>query len=229
MSLDKKAILKDIEVLIRSIKVHYDNIENEHRIPTIELELITSKIRKLHEKSIVYNHLHYLEEEQIQSARRLKLDQLIFKHNSDEKIEQTNTEAISSKLYDAQLKFEEKVTSMQKAQEEKEPVSENNPTIDADKDLVNEEASNFLKKDTNLAQETNFKPIQLGSKIGINDRFRFIKNLFGGNGMAMEEALKEIEQCQSAQALNDCITQLKKKNHWHEEDETVIDFMSLVK
>jgi hypothetical protein len=173
--------------------------------------------------------LHYLEEEQIQSARRLKLDQLIFKHNSDEKIEQTNTEAISSKLYDAQLKFEEKVTSMQKAQEEKEPVSENNPTIEADKDLVNEEASNFLKKDTNLAQETNFKPIQLGSKIGINDRFRFIKNLFGGNGMAMEEALKEIEQCQSAQALNDCITQLKKKNQWHEEDETVIDFMSLVK
>jgi hypothetical protein len=52
MSLDKKAILKEIEVLIRSIKVHYDNIENEYRIPTIELELITSKIRKLHEKSI---------------------------------------------------------------------------------------------------------------------------------------------------------------------------------
>ena len=61
MSLDKKAILKEIEVLIRSIKVHYDNIENEYRIPTIELELITSKIRKLHEKSIIYNHfLQYL-------------------------------------------------------------------------------------------------------------------------------------------------------------------------
>ena len=78
MSLDKKAILKEIEVLIRSIKVHYDNIENEHRIPTIELELITSKIRKLHEKSIIYNHLHYMEEDQIQSAKRSKIDQLIF-------------------------------------------------------------------------------------------------------------------------------------------------------
>ena len=75
MNQDKKSILQEIEVLIRSIKVHYDNLENESRIPTIELELITSKIRKLHEKSIIYNHLHYLEEEQNQLLKRLKQEE----------------------------------------------------------------------------------------------------------------------------------------------------------
>jgi hypothetical protein len=60
--MNKKEIGKEIEVLIRSIKLHYDNIAEEVRIPTIELELITAKIRKLHEKSIIFNHMHMMEE-----------------------------------------------------------------------------------------------------------------------------------------------------------------------
>jgi hypothetical protein len=115
MSLDKKAILKEIEVLIRSIKVHYDNIENEYRIPTIELELITSKIRKLHEKSIIYNHLHYLEEEQLQSSKRMRFDHLIMKHAAEDELnEGMKVEPKPNEIYTTQLKFEEKVATFEK-------------------------------------------------------------------------------------------------------------------
>ena len=71
LQMNKKEIGKEIETLIRSIKLHYDNIAEEVRIPTIELELITAKIRKLHEKSIVFNHLHMIEE-QMNKMKRLE-------------------------------------------------------------------------------------------------------------------------------------------------------------
>lgn len=63
--MSRRELHQEIEQLIHSIKLHYSQINSEVRIPSIELELITSKIRKLHEKSIVYNHLHTLEEKGI--------------------------------------------------------------------------------------------------------------------------------------------------------------------
>lgn len=226
MSLDKKAILKDIEVLIRSIKVHYDNIENEHRIPTIELELITSKIRKLHEKSIIYNHLHYMEEEQLQSTKRLKLDHIIFKHSStDEVMEEINIEHKKNELFDSQIKFEEKVSIIEK--EVIKPVEAEEPKAIIKNEVVEEKIIINTIHETPVSD--SFKNIKLSAKIGINDRFRFIKNLFGGNGTAMEAGINAIESCNSTQALNDCIAQLIKNNNWDVEDETVIDFLALVK
>lgn len=224
MSLDKKAILKEIEVLIRSIKVHYDNIENEHRIPTIELELITSKIRKLHEKSIIYNHLHYMEEEQLQSIKRMKLDNIIFKRASEEHLsDKIAIEPKKSEAFTSQHKFEEEVETLEKDVETVQAITEVKPTVEVPGIIKTAE----VKIET--PNETSFKQIKLSSKIGINDRFRFIKNLFGGNGNAMEEAIKEIENCTQAQALNDCLARLKQRNNWNEEDENVLDFLQLVK
>lgn len=251
MSLDKKAILKEIEVLIRSIKVHYDNIENEHRIPTIELELITSKIRKLHEKSIVYNHIHYLEEEQLQSTKRLKLDQLIFKHSAEEELQhEIIVKENKNEYFDTQVKFEEKILEIDKPLEIENTVEADNITTTIEETtaiettaataldevevaetivtaafLVEEEEKTVVE----LIQDSNFTPKKLGSKIGINDRFRFIKNLFGGNGAAMEAAIKEIENCQSNVAFTNCMLGVKQQYQWNEEDENVIDFMAMLK
>jgi hypothetical protein len=235
MSLDKKAILKEIEVLIRSIKVHYDNIENEYRIPTIELELITSKIRKLHEKSIIYNHLHYLEEEQLQSARRIKIDQLIFKHSDEEqKPDDLNLEVKPNEFYNTQVRFDKKIAEIEKATSPEAGLNEAleiAPSLSStiaeepkEQQIVEKAVEPFFESKI----DTSFKQIKLQSKIGINDRFRFIKNLFGGNGVAMEEAIKEIEECTSAMALAASLDKLKNNNQWNEEDENVIDFMGLV-
>lgn len=227
MSLDKKAILKEIEVLIRSIKVHYDNIENEHRIPTIELELITSKIRKLHEKSIIYNHLHYMEEEQLQSTKRLKLDHIIFKHTVDnDQVDSVNIESAKNALFDAQIAFEKKVATLEQKTEEHSPIEESKTEIESSAEITQKVA---LVDNAEPNPKTSFKKISLASKIGINDRFRFIKNLFGGSGTDMESAINELEQCLTQQELDSCINSLKAKHQWNEEDETVIDFLALVK
>jgi hypothetical protein len=239
MSLDKKAILKEIEVLIRSIKVHYDNIENELRIPTIELELITSKIRKLHEKSIVYNHLHYIEEEQLQSTKRMRFDNLIMKHAAEDNISgEMNVEPTQNEIYITQLKFEEKLASIEKPVTPEIATKIIEKTVEPEVDVtkLQEPASNkeLIEEKVSVnneipSQANSFTLVKLGVKIGINDRFRFIKNLFGGNGVAMEEAIKEIEECVSAPALAACLDKLKKNYQWNEEDENVIDFMGLVR
>jgi hypothetical protein len=200
------------------------------------LELITSKIRKLHEKSIIYNHLHYLEEEQLQSARRIKIDQLIFKHTEEEqKPDDLNLEVKPNEFYNTQVRFDKKIAEIEKATSPEAGLNEAleiAPSLSStiaeepkEQQIVEKAVEPFIESKI----DTSFKQIKLQSKIGINDRFRFIKNLFGGNGVAMEEAIKEIEECTNAQALAACLDKLKNNNQWNEEDENVIDFMGLVK
>lgn len=234
-SMDKKSILKEIEVLIRSIKVHYENIETEYRIPTIELELITSKIRKLHEKSIIYNHLHYLEEDQLQNARRHKIDQLIFKDVDDEPSEKNKNESQSVAAK------EELVEAPQHTATAEETVVEDKPNISSPSstDLPETVPTATAQETTIIAEATaetsqpvvinNFKKVVIGAKLGINDRFRFIKNLFGGNGAALEEAIKQLESCTDAQQLDACVKGFKQQFNWHDDDEHLIDFMEILK
>jgi hypothetical protein len=247
MSLDKKAILKEIEVLIRSIKVHYSSIETEHRIPTIELELITSKIRKLHEKSIIYNHLHYVEEEQLAGTRRNKIDHLIFKDVQEDppKPEEIETEPIKSEstpnekpiVVEVKATPSETDSSNQTIIEsytthenthEVEHTAKVDTNIDAPlpvESAVAEPLVNTVVESSQPISNDHFKKVVIGAKLGINDRFRFIKVLFGGNGAAMESAIKEIEACQHADSLKHCIEKLKAQYGWQTDNEAVIDFL----
>ncbi|MCC6252038.1 MAG: hypothetical protein IT238_06205 [Bacteroidia bacterium] len=245
MSLDKKEILKEIEVLIRSIKVHYDNIENEYRIPTIELELITSKIRKLHEKSIIYNHLHYMEENAIQKAKKSKAEPYkVFEERIDSikerVVEEKNKPAIednaeivselepeSTTIHEVAItESEDKPIAENKLQDETQSIVE----MPIENQTAAEEKTSYIPPP--LAQTTesngNTASLKVNIKLGINDRFRFIKHLFNGNGAAMENAIKELEQCKNIQELSICVNQLKSKFNWDNEDENVTDFLGLL-
>jgi hypothetical protein len=77
--------------------------------------------------------------------------------------------------------------------------------------------------------ENTFKKVVIGSRLGINDRFRFIKNLFGGNGATMEEAIKQLESCSDAHSLHVCVQGFKQQFNWQDDDEHVIDFLEMLK
>ncbi len=229
MSLDKKAILKEIEVLIRSIKVHYDNIENEYRIPTIELELITSKIRKLHEKSIIYNHLHYLEEEQLHQQKRFRMEQK--KQQKEDSLplsDQNNTQNSNAPDEEPLAIIPDAPTSKTETIAEIITSEQNlHSPIETPHDSPIEKTLEIPIINTITASES-FIPLKIASKIGLNDRFRFIKNLFGNNGLEMEEHIKKLETCSSKQELNAYIEKLKANYKWSDEDENVADFFQLL-
>jgi hypothetical protein len=221
LSLDKKSILKEIEVLIRSIKVHYDNIENEHRIPTIELELITSKIRKLHEKSIIYNHLHYLEEE----------SNLLHK-------QQRNVADVLEAMKPAA-----KVPHLETPFFARPPVSDQPMMVETPpRPLVTREETTVppapvaeeKKEDVKIPQtesKTNehaVNAMDLASFIGINDRFWFMNELFAGKAEELELALNNFSNTSTHAEARNFLDHLVQRFGWNKESEVYENFLLLL-
>jgi acyl-CoA synthetase (AMP-forming)/AMP-acid ligase II len=59
----------------------------------------------------------------------------------------------------------------------------------------------------------------------LNDRFRFRRELFGGDEGRMNEAISDLNELQS---FEESITYLDKKLKWNVEDEAVADFIKLL-
>ena len=59
----------------------------------------------------------------------------------------------------------------------------------------------------------------------LNDRFRFRRDLFGGDEGRMNEAISDLNELQS---FEESITYLDKKLKWNVEDEAVADFIKLL-
>ena len=59
----------------------------------------------------------------------------------------------------------------------------------------------------------------------LNDRFRFRRELFGGDEGRMNEAISDLNELQS---FEESITYLDKKLKWNVEDEAVADFIKLM-
>jgi len=210
MSQDKKSILLEIEVLIRSIKVHYDNLENESRIPTIELELITSKIRKLHEKSIIYNHLHYFEEEQFQLLKRLKAEE--GNHVANKNLVGQNSQ---NPQIQESLKLKVEPTIMQ------EPIVEVKPSpISAQQVVSQPETQTLPEKDQTQSispANSTFK-IDPNINLGLNDRIWLTRELFGGNSEALNLAINTLKNCSTMAEYNHNLQQISEKNNWKNEE-----------
>jgi hypothetical protein len=54
--MDIRKLRKEISQLIDNIKEHSDYISDFERIPQVELDLISAKIKKLHERTIIFSH-----------------------------------------------------------------------------------------------------------------------------------------------------------------------------
>jgi chromosome segregation ATPase len=65
--------------------------------------------------------------------------------------------------------------------------------------------------------------------IGLNERFLYANELFGGDMRAFKQAVDELNHVDSESDANRLLDEeLADKYHWNEEDETVIAFKSLV-
>ena len=64
---------------------------------------------------------------------------------------------------------------------------------------------------------------------GLNERLRFINNLFDGSSDLFAEAIKTLDSHDSMNSAGDAIEDLASKHEWDPEEETVVDFMQVVK
>lgn len=208
MNQDKKSILQEIEVLIRSIKVHYDNLENESRIPSIELELITSKIRKLHEKSIIYNHLHYLEEEQNQILKRLRQE--------EEKSGGNGKTTMPTKITVIESPVE---TIVPKEVPVSPPPVQHAPPAPAPTVQLVQETPEIKPP----APQPTAPPAEEFKKVseivlGLNDRIWLTRELFENNADELNLAVNTLKNTASQVEFNQQIQRLKAKFSWKDEE-----------
>lgn len=199
----KKELQAEIEQLIQSIKLHYSKINEEVRIPSIELELITAKIRKLHEKSIVYNHMHYLEEQ----------GYFFTAQKPAESVENTNVVINDSVVQDTDnsglLEIKDDTLLVSSAQ------------LDApSKEIIQPTAPVVEKK----------SPLQdLNSFISLNNKYMFISQLFWGNADEYRSSIQEINQFTSKAEAEDYLKLLAIKFKWPAEGEALESFFNCVR
>jgi len=232
LQMNKKEIGKEIEILIRSIKLHYDNIAEEVRIPSIELELITAKIRKLHDKSIIFNHLHYMEEQQ----SRLNRIELEMEAEDDETPEENfiiNASEIPTPLVTPTIT--EKIQNI---------ITTDTPENVIVKELTNEKVPEpiiiieEIKKteEINTKQPNTEEPAKpkldevvsntiigkdLKKIIGFSDKYFFISQLFDGNADDFNTELNTINLSTSSANAFEHIENIKKQKSWSDDSEAL--------
>jgi len=196
--MDRNKIRKEIANLINSIKEHSDNIGDSKHIPQLELELILNKIKSLYEKSIVFNYLNSLPEE--------------------EKPNNTPTTTIEEKIMVEISKKEDKavmetieITQQEVAAEETKTTQEvKKPEVPP----IQKSAANHLA--------------DIKTAIGINDKFQFANELFQGNMQEYEIGIQQLNSSENIDSAMVYFNSLQKLYNWDLENETVKRLLSIV-
>lgn len=83
-----------------------------------------------------------------------------------------------------------------------------------------------LEKKADLASRFNNRPItNLRKAIKINDRIRYINELFNRDSLQYEQTIDQIEQSAD---INDALSGIFSKYNWNQDNETAISFLELV-
>lgn len=251
--MNKKELQQEIEQLIQSIKLHYHRIDEELRIPTIELELITAKIRKLYEKSILFNHLHYLEEQGF-----ITVNQSQFEKNTQNVSPQTlelpkAAQAIESKVEktaetihvsqpeavmqlpeeaNVAVAIEHHKTEIAPPEPIQEPVlidkkdsTEKSVTIESSQTPASIEALNREKEVITKQAVSNQQALKdLNSFISLNNKYMFMSKLFWGNADEYRNSITQMNQCNSVEESKQLLQSMSEKYKWQKDSEAVEEF-----
>jgi len=212
--MDKSSIRKEIGSLINTLKEHSDNISDKEHIPHLELELMLHNIEKLYQKAIVYQHLSSFPEP-------------IANESPVEKKEGLSTPLSLSSAKSEPLKI---------AMEEGAPADLFVPIVNSVPENPKQET--ILDKKEELLVEKTVKPsinknqkpaiADMSKVIGINDKFQFANELFGGNMQEYSIAVQQLNSVESLEAAMDYFSNLQMLYKWDLENETVKRLLELV-
>lgn len=234
--MDKYQLRREIAQLIDSIKEHSDNIGTRKRIPQLELELILSKIKKLYEKSIVFNYVnqHQLDEweeheEPIIPAAVKEEAELIQVLPVTEKTKTHEELIVNIEEEKTKDKIEVEEKSIEISSQEKVAIEVNTKIAEKGKLSLNDKLSKQVA-DVSLLSKLRKKPVEdLLKSIGINERYLFTKELFKGNSEAFMQHIKAVN---NANTYEEAQHYLEKEViphfNWDVNNPAVSEFLDLV-
>lgn len=213
MPMTKEQLGKEIKDLVRSIKTHYTFVEDEDRIPLIELELITSKIRKLYEKSVIFNFLNSPDEDflSMERSRKLSIKSNFEKINKEIALE-TKIEAVHvNKSTDDKLNVEKEIAEIVVHEPTSKPILTQQVSVLE----IKSSTGNKVYKDLKLL-------------VGINDKFLLINNLFGRSDQEYKESIEKLSALQSFDESIEFLAQLASQKAWNTESYAYVRLLQII-
>jgi len=224
-------ILKDL----REVREIIDDFRNYPGVPLLQIELAKTKCKSAEEVISLLKILKpgFEQSERIQEKKKSTEEPLIIisKEEPPEKEapEKIQTETVSEKTETAQdIAKEEKTVTVRK----QEPVGKKKSTTKIFADQFNGTKKTILdtfgnKKDDGISEILKSQPVRdLTEIIGINDKFLFIREIFGGNRHAYEEAIAKLN---SVSSMEEAKNILKNYSAEGEENEVINQLLNLVK
>ncbi len=208
----KEQLSKEIKDLIRSIKTHYTFVEEEDRIPLIELELITSKIRKLYEKSIINNFLHANDETymSLERARKMGSKRIFEKNTPDTYVRPNEPKEKVVEPQSANPIYVEKVSTVESV------TGSHEPSLTFSRNIP----------DNQNTEKTILKDLKF--LIGINDKFLLINNLFSRNDGEYKIAVEYLSTIKSYAESEAYLKLLANQNSWNVESYAFVRFLQII-
>lgn len=215
MRYNTNQLRKEIAELIDNIKTHSDEIGNRKRIQQLELEVITAKIKKLYEKSIVFNYLHSLDEDR-------KEDFTEVTHNTLEHIEVPVFETFSSPR-------EFKQETIISADNHTETAVEETvaPVAIAPEPAKPEPAAPASVSTPAPSPVTARTLRDIKEFIGLNDKIQFVSALFKSDITRYEYFIGKLNACNTAVDSKAVLNEYQHLMHWKDEDEAFQNLCSI--
>lgn len=211
MSSPKSEIRKEIADLINRIKEQSDRIGNQREIPQMELDLILHRIEELHRKTVVWSYLN----EQPETA---SVQDAVGSMQSSQPV--TSTPDLQEKLLKNDIQAEKF-----EAPANPEPVIEQTPVPAMETKLSDPDS----RPGSDQAPPGDDKRKDIRSFIGFNEKLMYIRQVFGGNNAAYEEALNELNGMQTFSEAEAYLSVLAGEYKWNYESEPVAIFLRTVK
>jgi hypothetical protein len=221
-----KDIILKAEDLSRKIRL----LQHEKTLPVIDLDIILLDIRALYEeiRALQSNTLPEAFDES--AANETPVPEPVAETRVDEKPAEDKPvpEAIDETSLDESPVHDEPVDEGTEA----EPAEKNTePTILADKykgekRYINESLAGNLNK-TDIGSKIQSSPIQnIGSALGINDRFLLIKDLFNGDKESFQNTIMILND---ASNFNEAFNYITSSFDWDMEEPSVQLLLDLVR
>lgn len=203
---------------------------NDGKMTLSDLNELEKTTRELHERSIILRYSTM--NKTVAKPEPVVIEDVVAEEPIvEEKIEESGIsfdfggEKESSEEEVAFDLFEESEDVLETEEESKEV-----PSFDRDKGV--EETSSFYDSvDLKSAAVNTFSIGKLNSLIGsfgLNERLRFINDLFDGDSDQFGEAIKQLDSRNDLIEAKETINYFAKNNEWEADDESVVDFLLLI-
>ncbi len=244
--MDIQAKRKELTALVDNIKEHSDRLTVSHTLPALELSVLITKISKLYEEAIILKY-------EISSVELSAVEELL--ERPDLKIptaevavdpveEPTSiipeTPAVDTIPIDEEVNEEgisgasEDQVTEQETEEEEKPQQHAAPEVDSIKayDVDFQDLNTKLsgKEDGSVVDQLQKQPIaDLTTAVGLNERYLYSNELFGGNMDLFREALKDLNNMSNFEDAKQFLEkELAVTHQWNLDHELVHSLVLLV-